>query len=201
MVSITASPSLRYLPALGVAAVTGVAVGAVLLLISVLNDKPSAPIRIQQISLLPSQPPPPVEKPPEIKKEVTPIDAPKDVPMDANNPISTDNTSGNGPSIARGQGGSGIGVPFGGYSADLKADLRQWFAQEKKLRGENYEVVLKLWIAGNGRIERVELASGTGKSELDKRLRLTVAGFVGRVREPPPQEMPQPVRLGVRSLL
>ena len=69
------------------------------------------------------------------------------------------------------------------------------------MRGENYAVVLKLWIAGSGRIDRVELANTTGNSDLDKRLRIIVAGLVGKVREAPPQEMPQPVRLSVRSQL
>jgi len=197
----TANPYVRYLPVLGVVVVVSVLTGLVLLLISVLNDKPQAPVRVQQISLLPSQPPPPVEKPPEIKKEVAPIDAPKDVPMDANDPIATENTSGNGPTIARGTSGPGIGVPFGNYSADLKAEIRDWFAKDKKLRGENYAVVLKLWIAGSGRIDRVELANTTGNGELDKRLRIMVAGLVGKVREAPPQEMPQPVRLAVHSQL
>ena len=62
-------------------------------------------------------------------------------------------------------------------------------------------MVLKLWIAGSGRIDRVELSNTTGNGDLDKRLRVMVAGMVGKVREPPPQEMPQPVRLGVRSQL
>ena len=191
---------LRYLPALGVMAVVTVVVGAVLFVMSMMNNNPAPRVRVQQISLLPPPPPPQVEKPPEIKKELPPMDAPKDAPpMD--NPNATENTSGDGPLIQFGKPGSGIGEPFGNYSADLKADIRDWFAQDKKLRRQNYAVVLKVWIAGSGRIARVELADPTGNGELDQRLRVMVAGLVGKVREPPPQEMPQPVRLGVRSQL
>lgn len=195
------TPLMRYLPVFGVVAVAGVLTALVLLLINVLNDKPPAPVRVQQISLLPSPAPPPIEKPPEIKKEVAPVDVPKDVPAEADDPIATENTSGNGPTIARGTSGPGIGVPFGSYSVDLKAEIRDWFTKDKKLRGEKYAVVLKLWIAGSGRIDRVELANMTGNGDLDKRLHIVVAGLVGKVREAPPQEMPQPVRLSVHSQL
>ena len=195
-----ASPYVRYLPALGMFALSGILVGAVLLLIGFLNDKPQAPVRIQQISLLPSLPPP-VEKPPEpeIKKEMPPMEAPRDAMTDASDPIATENTSGNGPAISFGKASAGIGTPFGSYSADLTADIRDWFVQDRKLRGERYSVVLRLWIARSGRIERAELASTTGIATLDQRLRSTLVGFIGKVREAPPQEMPQPVRLSVRS--
>lgn len=197
----------RYLPALAVIAVVCLAVAIVLALVMSLGDKPrTAPVRIQQVSLLP---PPPIEKPPEpeIKKE-TPmdqVDAPKD---------STDNTpagdelgvdaDGNGADnfgLKAIKGGHGLldGGPFGRYSAALRSDVHDWIARDKRLRRERYAVVLRLWIAGSGRIDRAELAGSTGNGELDQRLRAMMVGLVGKVREPPPQEMPQPVRLAVRS--
>lgn len=191
---------LRFLPVMGIVAVTSVVVSAVLFVVNLMNDAPAPRVRVQQISLLPPPPPPQIEKPPEVMKETPPMDAPKDAPP-LDNPNATENTSGDGPVIAFGKPGSGIGEPFGNYSADLKADIHNWFSQDKKLRRQNYAVVLKVWIANSGRIARVELANSTGNGELDQRLRLMVAGLVGKVREPPPQEMPQPVRLGVRSQL
>ncbi|MCI0749542.1 MAG: hypothetical protein L0Y32_03200 [Nevskiales bacterium] len=191
----------RYLPALGICAAVGVAVGLVWLLINYLNSTPAPrPVRIQQVSLLPPPPPPPpVEKPPEPEIEKTPIDVPEDVPMDASDPVATENTSGSGPTIRRGKAGAGIGVPFGSYSAGLAADIRDWIAEDRKLRRNSYAVELKLWIATTGRIERAELSALTGDAELDRRLKSVIAGFVGKVLEPPPGEMPQPVRLGVKT--
>ena len=199
---VLANPYARYLPVLGMVTMSTVAAGAVIFLIIVLNDKPPTPVRVQQISLMPLQPPPPLERPPEpeIKKEL-PMEAPQDAVTDANDPVATENTTGNGPTIKHGNPSAGIGTPFGNYSADLTADLRDWILQDKRMRGENYNVTLRLWIGRNGRVERVELASTTGKPVLDQRLRTTLASFIGRVREPPPQEMPQPVRLSVRGKL
>jgi protein TonB len=197
----TAKRYLRYLPALGIVAACGIAVLVVYLLMKLLSDKPSPPVRVQQISLLPPPPPPKLEKPPEpeIKKEQQQMDAPKDAPVDSADPVATENTSGNGPRIAFGKARAGIGEPFGGYSAALKADIRDWLGQDKKLRRSNYLVELRLWIASNGRIERAEMVTATGDTELDQRLRAAIAGFVGKTREAPPHEMPQPIRLAVRT--
>lgn len=197
----TAKLYLRYSPAFAVVAAASMVVAAALYIVNVMSDKPPPRVRVQQISLLPPPPPPQIEKPPEIKKEVPTIDAPKNVPPAVGDPNATKNTAGNGPDTGYGDPTAGIGEPFGNYSADLKADIRDWFSRDKKLSRQNYEVILKVWIADSGRIARVELANPTGNGELDQRLRLMVAGLVGKVREPPPQEMPQPVRLGVRSQL
>lgn len=208
MVSLTARPYVRYLPAVGVVAVVCLLLGIVVMLMMVIGSQPPpTPVRIQQVSLLPT--PPPMEKPPEpeIKKE-TPmdqVDAPKDSPD--NTPTGDDlgvDADGNGADnfgLKAIKGGHGLldGGPFGRYSAALRSDLHDWIARDKRLRRERYSVVLRLWIAGSGRIDRVELASTTGSSDLDQRLQTMVAGLVGKMREPPPQEMPQPVRLAVRS--
>lgn len=210
MTAVIARSYLRHLPAVGVTAVVCVLLGIVVTLMMVIGDKPPpAPVRIQQVSLLP--PPPPIEKPPEpeVKKE-TPmdqVDAPKDSPDNAaaGNDLGVD-ADGNGADnfgLKAIKGGHGLldGGPFGKYSAALRSDVRDWIARDKRLRRERYAAVLRLWIAGSGRIDRIELTGSTGNSDIDRRLRTMLASLVGKVREPPPQEMPQPVRLAVRSLM
>ena len=203
----TAKRYLRYLPVLGVVTILVIVVGLVYLFMNFLNNKPpQTPVRVQQISLLPPLPPPKLEKPPEPEiKEVPMVDAPKDSSDDTppGNELGLD-ANGNGADnfgLKAAKGGRGLldGGPFGHYSAALKADIRDWISQNKKLRHSNYFVELKLWIAHSGRIERVELASSTGNAEIDQRLQTMIVSFVGKTREPPPQEMPQPVRLGVRA--
>ncbi|MPZ43711.1 MAG: energy transducer TonB [Betaproteobacteria bacterium] len=179
---------------------------------------------VQQIMLLrppPPPPPKPQEKPPEpeMKQEVklpepekTPEPAPaKDEPpadkvlgLDAEGGPGSDGfglaaRKGGRDLLSIGGGGNGSdGRRFAYYTARIQQQLQEALAREPKLRQEDYRAIVKIWLARDGRIERVELVNGTGNSATDGLLRATLAGLPA-LAEAPPETMPQPVRLRITS--
>jgi protein TonB len=174
-----------------------------------MSDDPPRSRVVQTVSLLPPPPPPIEEKlpEPEIKEEVV-IPEPQPMQQDdsaasADLGVDADGSgSGDGFGLVGKKGGRDLleGGPFGWYGSLLGADIQDSLAERKRLRQVKYTAVLDLWINKDGRIERVELVRTSGNRDLDTTLRLAVAE-VGKVREPPPPEMPQPVRLQVTSRL
>jgi protein TonB len=184
-------------------------VGIVAVVRAVMSDDPPRSRVVQTVSLLPPPPPPIEEKlpEPEIKEEVV-IPEPQPMQQDdsaasADLGVDADGSgSGDGFGLVGKKGGRDLleGGPFGWYGSLLGADIQDSLAERKRLRQVKYTAVLDLWINKDGRIERVELVRTSGNRDLDTTLRLAVAE-VGKVREPPPPEMPQPVRLQVTSRL
>jgi protein TonB len=183
--------------------------GVVAVVRAVMSDDPPRSRVVQTVSLLPPPPPPIEEKlpEPEIKEEVV-IPEPQPMQQDdsaasADLGVDADGSgSGDGFGLVGKKGGRDLleGGPFGWYGSLLGADIQDSLAERKRLRQVKYTAVLDLWINRDGRIERVELVRTSGNRDLDTTLRLAVAE-VGKVREPPPPKMPQPVRLQVTSRL
>jgi protein TonB len=173
----------------------------------VMTDVSPPPRVVHTVSLLP--PPPQIEeKPPE--PEIKEVNIPEPQPLDQDEPaasadlgVDADGTgSGDGFGLRAKKGGRDLleGGPFGWYGSLLGADIQDSLAARKRLRQVKYTAVLDLWISRDGRIEKVELVRTSGNRDLDTTLRMAVAE-VGKVREPPPAEMPQPVRVQVTSRL
>lgn len=176
---------------------------------AIMAPAPTHQKRIQQITLvMPPPPPPPVEQPPEPEIEQQ-VETPPEQPVEADAPASPDlgvdaDGSGSGDSfgLVGKKGGRDLldGGPFGSYKGVLAADIKAALDADRRVRAQSYNLTLELWIGRDGRIERVELGGTTGDRAVDKNLRQVLAD-IGRVREAPPLEMPQPVRLRVTSRL
>jgi protein TonB len=67
-----------------------------------------------------------------------------------------------------------------------------------RIRRSKYSVNVRVWIANDGRIERATLVESTGNRELDGVIEKAL-NQTGKVREPPPIEMPQPITLRIVS--
>ncbi len=212
--SIEFSPEIqqRVFPArrvvLGIVVVLFLA-GIVTVIRAVMSDASPPPRVVHTVSLLPPPPPPEIEqKPPEpqIKEEVVmaePQPVEQDDAASADLGVDADGTgSSDGFGLVGKKGGRDLleGGPFGWYGSLLGADIQDSLAARKRLRQVKYSAVLDLWIDRAGRIEKVELVRTSGNRDLDAALRMAVAEL-GKVREPPPPEMPQPVRLQVTSRL
>lgn len=198
---------------------SGLGTGVVLLVVaglgylivsSLLAPSPTNVKRIQQITLVMPPPPPPVEQPPEpqIEEKVEVPEMPTE-PVEADAAPSPDlgldaDGSGNGDGfgLMAKKGGRDIteGNPFDWYAGVLSSDISAALNQNSQLRRQKYRVTLKLWIGANGRIERAELSNTTGDRSLDAALRVALSE-ISRVREAPPLEMPQPVKLQLTSRL
>jgi protein TonB len=176
---------------------------------AIMAPAPTQQKRIQQIMLvMPPPPPPPVEQPPEPEIEEQ-VETPPEQPVEADAPPAQDlgvdsdaAGSGDGFGLVARKGGRDLldGGPFGSYKGLLAADIKAALDADRRVRAQSYNLTLELWIGRDGRIERVELGGTTGDRAVDKNLRQALAD-IGRVREAPPLEMPQPVRLRVTSRL
>jgi protein TonB len=200
---------LRFVPIAGIAALSLVAIGIVILIKQSFQGGPPPHPRVQQITLVAPPPPPPppkVEQPPE--PEIEKVQIPE-TPPDQSPPAGADlgvdadgSAGGDGFGLVGKKGGRSLldGGPFGWYTSFLKTSIRDLLAEHKNVRRKQYNVVLSLWISKEGHIERVEVIRPTGNRELDTNIKVAVASL-GRMSEPPPGDMPQPVRVKISSHL
>ncbi|MDP2031641.1 MAG: energy transducer TonB [Thiobacillus sp.] len=205
----------------GAALALVVAVLLVLWLREVLTSgKPSKPMKLQQITLMrppPPPPKPPEEKPPEpeVKEEVK-LDQPTPEPQPADAPppgadlgVDAEGSSdGDGFGLVGKKGagdliGSGGGTnPWGRYDALLNEAVsgafQQALARDKTLKGKNYKVMVKVWIDSSGKVTRSALVDSTGDARADEVLKEALNNMRA-LRDVPPAEMPQPVKIRVTS--
>jgi protein TonB len=66
------------------------------------------------------------------------------------------------------------------------------------LGAKKFSLTVQVWIAADGRIKQVKLASTTGNHELDERIESALSSLT-RLSEAPPLEMPQPISLKIVS--
>ena len=202
----------------GVAAGLLAAVLIALWLKDMLTPKgPVQKMKVQQITLVrppPPPPPPPEEKPPEpeIKEEVK-LDQPQptpDEPQQADAPppdgIAEGPAGGMATDIARGvptlPGSGGGGNPWAWYDALLNDAVNDVFQQalgrHEALKNKRYKVVVKVWLNDAGKVVRVALIDSTGDIRADEVLKDALRDMRA-LREGPPADMPQPVKIRVTS--
>jgi protein TonB len=178
---------------------------------SFINDygEPEPP-RIQTISLVKPPPPkPPEEKPPEPEKieqprEEVKIDQPQPTPEAPPPPpggIPDGPAGGMATDLAA---GSGVGIGGGAgdqrrawYSRLISRQLEDELKRARRLQGKDYRVVAQIWFDPAGAVSRVRFDTSTGDSELDEALRQEILRV--SLRDPLPDDIPQPVRLRVVS--
>jgi protein TonB len=174
--------------------------------------KPAA----QQVAVL-RQPPPPPPKPPEkqpeppkVKEEVK-IDQPEpeptpDKPADpapADKPLALDAdgaAGSDGFGLAANKGGrdiTTIGSATGGgggsgryFTGLLQKNFFEALARNRMAPQGEFSVVVKVWIADDGRIQRTLIVNGSGSSELDQLIEATLAEMAP-LREVPPGNLRQ----------
>lgn len=210
-----------------VAAVTGLVLAAWAIWHFLKSEAAPQPQRkVTQIAVLRPPPPPPPPKtpekppePPKIKDEVKvdppkPVDTPKaDAPKEAPppGPLGVD-AQGTGPGDGFGLAGrpggrditlGGTGSGGGGLGHSLFANgvarhIAQELARQGALRSVEYRVELRVWLTRDGRLERWEIARGSGDAALDRLLGDGLA-HIAALRQPMPDGMAQPLRIRVTS--
>lgn len=177
---------------------------------------------VQQIAILrppPPPPPPKPEKPPEqeIKKQEVKLPEPNKAPepqkaeapppgpdlgVDAKGDGSGDSFGlvgkPGGKDITTIGGGGGGGSRFAWYAGVVQGEIQKVLSREKKLRGAEFKAVVNVWVSAEGKMQRAELAGSSGDSQTDEAIRLALADMPS-IREVPPPEMPQPIRLRITS--
>jgi len=187
-----------------------------------LTPSPPAHHRIQQVVVFRTAPPPPPkppEKPPEPPKkqeevkldQPRPIDTPRPEQSQAPppGPLGLD-AQGTGPGdgfglagrpggrdITLGSSGGG-GLGFNVYANGAARFIAQELARNDRLRKLDFKVELRIWMSRDGRLERFELARGTGDAATDAMIRDGLMQ-IGPYRQPLPENLPQPMRIRVTS--
>ncbi|SEL01657.1 outer membrane transport energization protein TonB [Nitrosovibrio tenuis] len=186
------------------------------------SDKPPPKTSLQQITLLkpppPPPPPPPEQKPPEpVVKEEVKLPEPAPEPMDqADEPppgpdlgIDAEGTgSGDAFGLVGKKGGADLigggakGNPWAWYDAIVNDAVNSAFqealAREKALKDKTYKVVVKMWIDATGKVTRTALVDKTGDLKVDELLK-DVLQNLRALRDAPPADMPQPIKIRVTS--
>ena len=80
----------------------------------------------------------------------------------------------------------------------MQGEIQKSLARNAKLRGAEFKATVKIWLGGDGKVQRSELSSSTGNAETDELIRVAMA-TLPQLREVPPSDMPQPIRLRVTS--
>lgn len=180
---------------------------------SLLGGKADRPRKPPSVTLLPDKPPPPPPPPKEEKKPEPPkedrkevrVDQPKDTPPAQNEPLKMEGAAGDGggPFAAGSVGRDYVGGSIGGaqqsvYATRLQRHLQEELNRVRKLRESDYRITLRVWLRKDGSVEKAELAQSTGNPTLDQLLRETLLQ-VSAMREAPPENMPQPIRIRVTA--
>ncbi|MBC7756729.1 MAG: TonB C-terminal domain-containing protein [Bdellovibrio sp.] len=167
----------------------------------------------------PPPPPPPKEQPKEIpkptqQKEVK-VDQPKPAPAPPTEVLKMDGPAGSGDSpFAAGNptgeykgealgdtktiGGGPDKHQFDWYTGLIKEKIEDAITKDKALASGAYKIVVKVWIASNGRIQRYELTNSTGDTAIDGLIKKALDDMPA-ISEAPPSDMPQPVKLRVTA--
>jgi hypothetical protein len=102
-----------------------------------------------------------------------------------------------GSDILGGGGGRGAaGSAYGWYASLLEGRIQDLLKRDRRLRGRRYEGAVALRLASDGKPVGVELIQETGAHEVDQ----VIEEDLSQWKPPqPPQGMPQPIVITVRS--
>ncbi len=210
-------PSRRWLNVV-VIILAGAAIIAIITwgIMSLMGGKSGKPRKPPVVTLLPDKPPPPPPPPKEEKKPEPPKENPKDVKMEPpkealqaaqNEPLKMEGAAGDGDSafgsgtVGREYTGGNIGATGavqGMYAGRLQRHLQEQLSRNRKLKESDYRVTVRVWLRRDGSVEKADLAQSTGNTTLDELLREALLQ-VAAMREAPPENMPQPIRIRVTA--
>lgn len=184
-------------------------------IMTLMGGKSGKPRKPPVVTLLPDKPPPPPPPPKEEKKPEPPkenkdvkIEPPKETPQPAQNePLKMEGAAGDGDSafgagtVGREYAGGNVGATGavqGMYAGRLQRHLQEQLSRNRKLKESDYRVTVRVWLRRDGSVEKADLAQSTGNSALDEVLREALLQ-VAAMREAPPENMPQPIRIRVTA--
>jgi len=202
-------------------ALPGIAIGAALLLVGVgivafatqflgQDAKPQKKVVQVQVFRPPPPPPPKIEEPPpppppeEVKlPDPQPVADAPDVP-DMPGPLGLDADGVAGSDafglVGRRGGNDLIGGDgrYRSYANRVKDAVLDYLTSRDDIRKESYSIVVRVWIGADGRVGRYEIVGSSGDHKLDEALQGALASMTD-VGGAPPDGMPQPVRLRIKS--
>jgi outer membrane biosynthesis protein TonB len=212
------SKTKKYLPhLLGVIVVVSVGIGLVAFVKSMLTPLPEQKKMIRQVTLIQPPPPPPkLDKPPEpeIEEEVE-IEEPEPIedeipepladeaPLGEDLALDADGVAGSDAfNLLAKKGGrdliSSTGSVYGWYASSIQSDILDFLSEDTEIRKREYSINIQLWIDRAGKIRKSKLNGTTGDKLLDKSLLMALKS-IKRFSEKPPDNLPQPINIQIRS--
>ncbi len=175
---------------------------------------------VTRITLPPPPVTPPPPKPPEPEKvvetpkiqepkvaEKKPDKAPPKPQTPPASPLTAEAGTGANPyglAVGNGSGnvigGSGEGdakLAYLSYGRMVSADVQSALRRDDRLRFAKFTMDLRIWLDAAGKVIRVQLASSSGDPDVDTVVTHTLGELA--MPEPPPRDMPQPIRLRTKS--
>jgi len=105
---------------------------------------------------------------------------------------------GNGSGNVIGGGGEGDAkLAYLSYGRTVSADVQAALRRDDRLRFAKFTLELRIWLDAAGKVVRVQLASSSGDPGVDDAVTHTLGALA--MPEPPPKDMPQPIRLRTKS--
>jgi protein TonB len=200
---------IRYLPyVIGLLLTIALVYVAIQFLGSV-DDEPQRKRVVQQVTLIapPPPPPPPPEQEPEVQQpeQQDVVEQQDDAMPDEGNDEDIGNELGLDADGSAGGDGFGLiarkggrGIVGAGYGSLVVQEINALLVDDERLRHKEYTVVLQLWIGASGDIERYRIDKKSGDDAVDGLIRNALARL-GSISEGPPLELPQPIRLRIKS--
>lgn len=197
---------------LGAIALTAVVVGAAAVVKDIVSSSTAPTRQVAKISLLPDTPPPPPPPPkeekPEEPKEQKQV---QETPKQQEAPQPSEQLKMEGQGSDSGLAGLQAGTVLKEYKGDIGAlpayvsygglvqrEIQQFLQKTPKLRGVDYKVTVRVWLSPSGEVTRVEIAGTTGNGDVDEALKSSLASLPA-LKDPPPADMPLPIRLRLTS--
>lgn len=177
---------------------------------------------VQQLTMIQPPPPPPVAEqapqPPEMKEEPIEAEIPEQQPEPAPEPeeapplgelgLDADGVAGadafglsankGGQALLGGSGGSAM-LWYGGQIKDHVAEGLQNLLADTPAMRYGYDVLIEVWVGADGRLSRSALAGGSGQAEIDQAISNALLKLKVDIGQPPPDTMPQPVKIRLIS--
>lgn len=153
----------------------------------------------------PEKPPEPETPPEEAMPEPEPLDQPTPTP-DNSDPVTMNadaQAGGDNFGIQSGSGGGSSGVGRGGagnatYGRYLGYLMQQAISRDDKVKRLAFQLQVNVWLASDGRLEKVELVRGSGNEEADAAV-LDALRRIGKVDQVPPPSLDFPARVLIQG--
>jgi periplasmic protein TonB len=206
----------RFLPIiLGGFIVTTLGVGAVALMRNFLQSTPSPQkALVQEVHLIRPPPPPPdlpppPPPPPEEKVNIPdPQNQPDPKPSDEPPPseqlgLDAEGSAGGDEfGLAAHKGGRDLletgGSAYAWYAGLLKNEILDQLNGEKRARGGDYTVILRVWVRADGSVDKVRVTQSSGNHDRDQAIEQAVSR-IARLSQAPPVGMPEAISLRIVS--
>lgn len=184
-----------------------------------MSGGPTHKKQVTTIKLLPDTPPPPPPPPPKEPPKEQVKEQPKEIKVEQPKPAETppaeqlkmEGAAGNGPSpFAAGavnneyKGGeiktigSDGGAKFNWYAGVVKSQIETALEKDKQLTTAQYKVIVSVWLKQTGEIDRLELSGAEASEDIQHAIKTALQNMPA-MREAPPQDMPQPIKLRITA--